>query len=203
MPEKPQARGIPIPPGRTVADETEGAFLNTESVPTGPETTDNLKDPTPEEVKQIDMLLGTLKDFIWDEGYNSIAEKIKAREDQLPQVIGEIAGRMVNREVQAADAAEAQISRDILFGVGAEIVNELFEVAAQEGVYKAKGEKQQENDQGEALIYAVQKYGEMGDPNMDPQALMQLASTAVKGGYPQEEMVAKMGVQVAPEMEAV
>ena len=197
MPEKSQARGIPIPPGRTVPDETKGAFLNAESVPTGPEMNDNLKDPTPEEVKQIDMLLGTLKDFIWDEGYNSIVEKIKTREDQLPQVIGDLAGRMVNRAVMAADAA------DILFGVGAEIVNELFEVASQEGIYKAKGEKQQQNDQGEALIYAVQKYGEMGDPNMDPKALMQLASSAGKGGYPQEEMVAKMGVQVAPEMEAV
>jgi|TARA_R100001086_G_scaffold46097_2_gene20375 hypothetical protein len=204
MPEKPQARGLPIPPGRTVPDETEGAVLNTESVPVEAETVDNMPDLTPEEEKQVDMLLGTLKDFIWDEGYNAIVEKIKGTSaDQIPKVVGDIAGRMVNREVMAADKAEAPVSRDILFGIGAEVVNELFELAADEGSYKATGEKQQENDQGEALIYAVQKYGEMGDPNMNPQGLMQLASSALKGGYPQQEAVRKMGVQVAPETEAV
>jgi hypothetical protein len=203
MPEKPQARGIPIPRGRTIPDETEGAFLNTESLPTGPEMTDEMPPPSPEEEKQVDMLLGTLKDFIWDDGYNAIVQQMTDRQDQIPAVVGELAGRMVNKEVMAADSAEVEVSRDILYGVGAEVVNELFEVAAEEGLYKAKGEKQQQNDQGEALIYAVQKYGEMGDPNMNPQALMQLASSAIQGNYPQEQMVSKMGVRVAPDMEAV
>ena len=149
------------------------------------------------------MLLGTLKDFIWDDGYNAIVQQMRDRQDQIPAVVGELAGRMVNKEVMAADSAEVEVSRDILYGVGAEVVNELFEVAAEEGLYKAKGGKQQQDDQGEALIYAVQKYGEMGDPNMNPQALMQLASSAIKGNYPQEQMASKMGVQVAPDMEAV
>tara|TARA_R100000963_G_C4606905_1_gene78627 strand:+ start:158 stop:772 length:615 start_codon:yes stop_codon:yes gene_type:complete len=202
MPEKPQARGIPIPPGRTIPDETEGAFLDVESIPVEAEETDSMPELTVEEEKQVDMLLGTLKDFIWDEGYNSIVEKIKGlSSDKFNTQVGSIAGRMVNREVKAADAAEAPISRDILFGVGAEVVNEIFEVASEEGIYKAKGEKQQQNDQGEALISAVEKYGEMGDDKMNPQGLMQLASSVLQGGYPQEEASRKMGIPMAPEME--
>ena len=37
MAEKPQARGMPIPPGRTIPDESQGAVLFTESVEVEPE----------------------------------------------------------------------------------------------------------------------------------------------------------------------
>ena len=74
MTEKPVARGQKIPEGRTVPDESPGAFLNTESVPVEPEVEDHLAEPTKEENSQIDMALGAIKDFIWDEGYEEIAE---------------------------------------------------------------------------------------------------------------------------------
>jgi hypothetical protein len=107
---------------------------------------------------------------------------------------------MVNKEVKASDSAENSVSRDLLFGIGAEVVNELFEVAANEGLYKKTNEQEQQADQGEALISAVEKYGNMGDPQMNPQGLMQMASSALRGGYPEEELVSKMGMPVLPEM---
>jgi hypothetical protein len=35
---------------------------------------------------------------------------------------------------------------------------------------------------------------------MNPQGLMQMASSALRGGYPEEELVSKMGMPVLPEM---
>jgi len=89
--EKPVARGREIPPGRTVPDQSPDAFLNTQSMPVGPEEVDNLPDPTPEEENQIDIFLGNLKDFIWDEGYNSIVGKLQKGQDKLPETIGNVA----------------------------------------------------------------------------------------------------------------
>ena len=42
MAEKPQARGMQLPPGRTVPDESPGAVLGTESLPVEQEMDDKL-----------------------------------------------------------------------------------------------------------------------------------------------------------------
>jgi len=183
-----------------VPDQSPDAFLNTQSVPVGPDEVDNLPEPTPEEENQIDIFLGNLKDFIWDEGYNSIVGKLQKGQDKLPETIGKIAGRMVNKEVKASDEADNSVSRDILYSIGAEVVNELFEVAYQEGLYNKSNPQQQQADQGDALISAVQKYGDMGDDKMDAQGVMGMAASVLRGGYPEEEAAAKMGIQMTPEM---
>jgi len=200
MAEKPQARGMPIPRGRTVPDESPDAVLFTESEAIEPEMDDKLPPPTPDEEKQLDMAVGAIKDFIWDEGYNSIVGKLQKGQDKLPETIGKIAGRMVNKEVKASDEADNSVSRDILYSIGAEVVNELFEVAYQEGLYNKSNEQQQQADQGDALITAVQKYGDMGDDKMDAQGVMGMAASVLRGGYPEEEAAAKMGIQITPEM---
>ena len=64
MNEKPVARGMDVPPGRTVPDESPGAVLNAESVPVEPEVDDKLKTPTTEEEGVIDMALGAIKDLL-------------------------------------------------------------------------------------------------------------------------------------------
>ena len=69
-------RGFETPPGRTVPDESSGAVLNTESVPVEQEVEDNLVEPTKEDEGQLDMALGAIKDFIWDEGYDEIVNRL-------------------------------------------------------------------------------------------------------------------------------
>ena len=204
MAEKPVARGREIPPGRTIPDQSPGAFMNTQSLPVGPDEVDNLPQPTPEEENQIDIFLGGLKDFIWDDGYNSIVAKLKKGQSKIPETVGEIAGRMVKKEVKASDDANNSVSRDILYGIGAEVVNELFEVAHQEGLYVTSNEQEQQADQGDALIAAVQKYGDSwgkeGDPMMDEKGVMQTAASVLRGGYPEAQVAQKMGIQMTPEM---
>ena len=206
MAEKPQARGMPIPRGRTVPDESPDAVLFTESEAIEPEMDDKLPPPTPDEEKQLDMAVGAIKDFIWDEGYEEIVSRLEAEQGNIEQAIGTMAGRMVNREVMASDEGGNSISRDLLFAIGGEVVNELYNVAENAGLYQKGSEQEDQEAQGQSLIYAAQKYMEMGDDQVDPSGPMKLAANAIRGKQAPEEMVSKMGVPVPEEpmdMEAV
>ena len=108
-------RGFEVPPGKTVPDESPGAVLNTESVAVEQEVEDNLAEPTKADEGQLDMALGAIKDFIWDEGYDEIVNRLEGSEGNLEEAIGEMAGRMVNREVMASDEGGNSINRDLLY----------------------------------------------------------------------------------------
>ena len=206
MAEKPQARGMPIPAGRTVPDESPDAVLFTESEPVEPEMDDKLPPPTPDEEKQLDMAVGAIKDFIWDEGYEEIVSRLEGEQGNIEQAIGTMAGRMINREVMASDEGGNSISRDLLFAIGGEVVNELYNVAENAGLYQKGSGQEDQEAQGQSLIYAAQKYMEMGDDQVDPSGPMKLAANAIRGKQAPEEMVSKMGVPVPEEpmdMEAV
>ena len=206
MAEKPQARGMPIPRGRTVPDESPDAVLFTESEAVEPEMDDKLPNPTPDEEKQLDMAVGAIKDFIWDEGYEEIVSRLEGEQGNIEQAIGTMAGRMINREVMASDEGGNSISRDLLLAIGGEVVNELYNVAENAGLYQKGSEQEDQEAQGQSLIYAAQKYMEMGDDQVDPSGPMKLAANAIRGKQAPEEMVSKMGVPVPEEpmdMEAV
>ena len=193
-------RGFETPPGMTVADESPGAVLNTESVPVEQEVEDNLVEPTKSDEGQIDMALGAIKDFIWDEGYDEIVNRLEGAQGNIEQAIGEMAGRMVNREVMASDEGGNSINRDLLYSLGAEVVNELYNVAEREGIYKGKDERGDEEAQGESLIYATQKYVDMGDDQIDPSGSMKLAANALRGQYPPAKEMPSMGMPVGEDM---
>ena len=110
-------RGFEVPPGMTVPDESSGAVLNTESVPVEQEVEDNLVEPTKEDEGQLDMALGAIKDFIWDEGYDEIVNRLEGSQGNIEQAIGEMAGRMVNREVMASDEGGNSLNRDLLYAL--------------------------------------------------------------------------------------
>ena len=197
---KEQARAMERPNGMTVADESPGAVLNTESVPIEPEVEDNLVEPTKEDEGQLDMALGAIKDFIWDEGYDEIVNRLEGAQGNIEQAIGEMAGRMVNREVMASDEGGNSINRDLLYSLGAEVVNELYNVAEREGIYKGKDERGDEEAQGESLVYATEKYVDMGDDQIDPSGSMKLAANALRGQYPPAQATPRMGMPVGEDM---
>ena len=193
-------RGFEVPPGKTVPDESPGAVLNTESVAVEQEVEDNLAEPTKDDEGQLDMALGAIKDFIWDEGYDEIVNRLEGSEGNLEEAIGEMAGRMVNREVMASDEGGNSINRDLLYALGAEVVNELYNLAEREGIYKSKDERANQEAQGEALIYATQKYVDMGDDQIDPSGSMKLAANALRGQYPPEQAMPRMGMPAEQDM---
>tara|TARA_R110002020_G_scaffold140197_1_gene311521 strand:+ start:324 stop:950 length:627 start_codon:yes stop_codon:yes gene_type:complete len=201
MAEKPQARGMPIPAGMTVPDESPNATMFTESVEIEPEMDEGLPEPTPEEAKQIDMVLGTLKDFIWDEGYDEIATRLEqANPENLAQAIGEAAGRMLNREVNSAREGGVEVSDGILMSVGAELVNEITNIAEKEQILPQMDERQIQELQGEALIHATQQYVDESPQPIDPAGPMRLAANALRGSYPGETEKPRMGVPIQEEV---
>ena len=200
MAQKEQARGMNRPNGKTVADKSPGAFLNTESVPIEPEVEDNLAEPTKEDEGQLDMALGAIKDFIWDEGYDEIVNRLEGSQGNLEEAIGEMAGRMVNREVMASDEGGNPMNRDLLYALGGEVVNELYNVAEREGIYKKRDDRGDQEAQEESLIYATQKYVDMGDDQIDPAGSMKLAANALRGQYPPEKAMPRMGMPVGEDM---
>ena len=194
MPEKPVNRPMDIPAGRPV--EEEGNMMANSM---GPQSTDELPEITPDEEGQVDALLGTMLDFVWGDGYDAIVKKLQSGQDNLEQALGTIAGQMVNKEVNAATQEGVEISRDILIGVAGELINALAEIALHEGIMYKGNEESQEQLQGEALIYAVERYGELGDPGMKPEGPIRLAQSILKGNYP-DRVAGKMGYR-APEEE--
>ena len=188
---KDQARPMPIPNGRESVED-----MSTPSQAIGPEVADNMQEPTNEEMAQVDFLLGSIKDFIWDEGYDQLIQRMETNKGDLSKEIGDIAGELVNEEVKAAEQTGTKISRNILLGIGSEVINELAEVAVHEKLIELKGDKRTQDFQGEALYHAINKYGELGDVGVNPVDSINQLQTILKGQAPESEIVAKMGVQV-------
>jgi len=193
MAEKPQARGMPIPPGMTVPEKGS----TDESLPIEGEIQDNLREPSKEEEGQINKVLGNLMDFIWDEGYDAISEKLnQSAPDQLSREIGHIAGRMVAREIGAARSGGVNISDDILLSIGAEVVNSISEIAKTEGLLSNMSEKDEQQLQGEALIFATEQYVDDTPEGIDPSGPMKMAASALRGSYKGGSESPRMGVPV-------
>jgi len=196
MAEKPQARGMPIPSGMTVPDKNDP----TGSFPIESEIQDNMSAPSSQEEEQIGQVLGNLMDFIWDEGYDAIAEQLsKSPPDELSQAIGKAAGRMVAREVGAARSGGVNISEDILLSLGAEVVNSIAEIAKNEGLLNNMSEKDEQQLQGEALIFATEQYVDDTPEGIDPSGPMKMAASALRGSYSGETEMPRMGVPVSDE----
>ena len=209
MAEK-QIRAQPMPDGIAPPMEVEGQEVPVEMLESfGPRAVEELPQTTDQEDRQVDMLLGSILDFVWDEGYDEVKSRLESGRTNLEQTIGDLAGQMVNREVQAASGAGVEVSRDILLGVGAEVINAISEIAVKEGILDAGSDAQQDEFQGEALIYATQKYGELGDPVLEsPEGQQRTIENAMnilreKPGFTNDNRSArKLGMREPTVMEA-
>jgi hypothetical protein len=115
--------------------------------------------------------------------------------NNLQQTIGGWAGRMVNVEVKSAAEGGVNVSRDILIGVAAEIINAVAEIAKKEKLWKPANDKEEEQFQGEALMYALEKYGELGDEGLNPQKSMEMAMSILREEQPEAQMMSQLGVR--------
>ena len=181
---KEQVRPMPIPSGRESVKD-----MSTPSAAIGPEAADKMQEPNNEEMAQVDFLLGSIKDFIWDEGYDQIIQRMESNKGDLSKEVGDIAGELVNEEVKAAEQTGTKVSRNILLGVGSEVINELAEVAVHEKVIELNDDKRVQDFQGEALYHAINKYGELGDTGVNPVDSINQLQTILKGQAPESEIM--------------
>ena len=176
---KPPGRAPNIPPGTPIIDEKDplAGMLQ----PSGPEQADTLPEPTPEEEQQIDMVLGPIEDAIWDARYDEIAENLKDGRSDLPKTVGVMGAEMLFSEVMAAMEQGNEISNSIKLSMAAEINFELAEVASNEKLIDFRSDEHAQKFQMEALIHSLERYGELGDPTIDPEETMDLAERILSG----------------------
>ena len=175
-----QPRSAPnIPPGSPVIDENDP--LSSMMATGGMEQADSLPEPTPEEEQQIDMVLGPIEDSIWDEGYDDIVKVLKKGESDLPKTVGRLGAELLFGEVMGAMESGTEISNSIKLGLAAEINFELAEVASNEKLIDFKSDEHAQKFQMEALVYGLERYGELGDPSIDPEETMDLAEKILSG----------------------
>jgi len=175
-----QPRSAPnIPPGSPVIDENDP--ISSLVAPGGMEQEDTLQQPTPEEEEQIDMVLGPITDAIWDARYDEVVKKLKKGESDLPKTVGVLGAEMLFEEVMGAMEEGNEISNSIKLSMAAEINFELAEVAANEKLIDFKSDEHAQKFQMEALVYGLERYGELGDPSIDPEETMDLAEKILSG----------------------
>jgi len=200
MAEKPRemTNSQNVPKGRATPTKEGGV-----SPLIGPEPTDNLQQASEDESRQVDFIVGKIEDHIWDEGYDKIVGSLQKTSGDLSDAIGKMAGRMVNEEVKAAEKEGVEVSRDILIGVGGEIINALTEVAVHEGIINFKSDEEQQTFQGNCLRSGLEKYFALGDDKVSKDNLINTAQTILRGQVPEDQMMQKMGVQVPADAQGV
>ena len=135
---------------------------------------------TPEQDQQAQMMLSNIEEFLVDEKVQgAIVDKLSQGEPS--ETIGQIAGQLVHMQVVVADGAGANVSRDILIAVAAEVINMLIEMAMTAGIVQIQGDQQLEQLQGNALIAAVDAYMQLGDSEVNGEAAMQVTQQAMDG----------------------
>jgi len=175
-----QPRSAPnIPTGSPVLDESDP--LASLMAGGGMEQQDTLQQPTPEEEEQIDMVLGPITDAIWDVQYDEVVKRLKKGESDLPKAVGTMGAEMLFEEVMGAMEQGNEISNSIKLAMAAEINFELAEVAANEKLIDFKSDEHAQKFQMEALVYGLERYGELGDPSIDPEETMDLAEKILSG----------------------
>ena len=135
---------------------------------------------TPEQDQQAQMMLSNIEEFLMDEQVQgALLEKLSQGEPS--DTIGQIAGQLVHMQVAVGDDAGANVSRDILIAVAAEVINMLIEMAMTAGIVQIQGDEQLEQLQGNALIAAVDAYMQLGDSEVNGEAAMQVTQQAMDG----------------------
>jgi len=135
---------------------------------------------TPEQDQQAQLMLSNIEEFLVDEKVEgAIVDKLSQGEPS--DAIGNIAGQLVHMQVAVGDSAGANISRDILIAVAAEVINMLIEMAMTAGIVQLQGDEQLEQLQGNALIAAVDAYMQLGDSEVNGEAAMQVTQQAMDG----------------------
>lgn len=135
----------------------DGTVLAQESGPTAP--TDNssgaaLPPPSADEEKQARIFMANITDFMYGDGLDSVTQSLKSA-GAVPEAIGEITADMVTSQMDAAEAAEHPISENIVVALGAEVVSQLYELAAALGLWTPDSEDQSNQDMSLSLNYAA------------------------------------------------
>ncbi len=106
--------------------------------------------------------------------------------------IGLIAAHTLLDEQNFSEAAGVQIPQEMLFALGEWTVEELYEIADKQGIYRAADPQQEQVDMGSSLNHAVSVYvseAKNRGREIDTQAAQQLGQEIAGGAYDNIDMM--------------
>lgn len=164
-PPPPMAQAPPSgpPPKRTLSRNPNGA-------PEDGAASGALYPPSEMEEKQARVMVAAAVDHIWGDGFTPVAMALKSPDKSLEENVGQLAADIVYDQRKMASAAEQKIPVNIMPAVGAEVVNQLYELSSSLGIWSPADEEREGYDQSVAfnigMMEFVQRAQEEGDDAM-------------------------------------
>lgn len=204
------AQQSPPPETATPPSPSRGPVLSGE--PTDYEDADNstgaaFMPPSAEDEKQARIFMANVVDFIYGDGLDSISRSLKTQGQPVNKTVGEITAELVGVQLDSAEVGGKPISQDIWMALGAEVVNQLYELAYALGVWAPQGDQQAQQEMSTSLNYAVNLFVEqqakIGRKDR-LQGLVQAGEAVKRGDYdspPGSAIPQRMAPQQQPQGE--
>lgn len=140
------------------------------------------------------VLTATARNAIYGPSREAITQQIKQSKD-IPRTVGAITAKVMGDMLSVAKEQGKPVEQDILMEVAAEVVNDLFTIAAYLKVWQPGDENRQQQEQHKALLYATRFFLDRYPQLVDKQSVQQFLMGVSQGQYDD------MGGQEMPETE--
>jgi hypothetical protein len=151
-----------------------------------PEEGEEQSNASPEEQEQYDMVMTAALSMIYgDQSLPTVVEKLASDKEELGKAIGHTAAMILMSIKGGVERQGREVSGDILFNAGQEVVSELIEVAISS---KLMDESQTDQILEQALTEGMRVFGEaeLKSPNAaQKQAAAKQEMAGMQGGQPQ------------------
>ena len=115
--------------------------------------------PTEDEQLDYDLLVIRAQKMMYGPGRENILKLISSGETPA-QGLGKAAATLVKSLVQSGKQAGREISGEVAINAGAEIVEDLSELAVSSGVVEYENDKEETSELQDAMLYGVKFYGD-------------------------------------------
>ena len=141
-----------------------------------------------QEMELASRFMANVAEWLYGDGYPLIVKEL--RKDQPIKAAGKVAAKTMLEQEHFAEIAGHPIPNNLKFGLGQQIVEELFTVMEKEGIFKAKDPKQETQAMTEALMFATEYWASNAIPagKVTEQERQALGSSISSGAYDQLNM---------------
>lgn len=155
--------------------------------------------PTEEEQMNYDMLVIRARKMMFGKGRDNVL-KLLGSSNTPAEGLGQAASMIVKSLTNAAKEAGREISGEVAINAGAEIVDDLSELAKSKGVYQYDSPEEEKQQIEEAMLYGVKHYGDgmIAAGELTPE-IQEQAKQQVQEGLTEEQATKKTPVAAGVE----
>lgn len=155
-------------------------------------------DSSGEQARQLMILEATAKTNIYGPLEPVIVRQLQASQN-LPKSVGAITAKIVGDVLQTAREQNKQVDQAILMELGGTVVNEVYTLAAFSRIWEPGDERQQQDEQHKALMFAARDFSVRYADLVDKQGTMQFMQGVAAGDYDEEQAPVDSQTQEQPQ----